>query len=141
MAHFSKIVDYTTGDELDITPNDTVLLGGITNWSRRRRLGPLVYAQWDYDGSFVDPNTGRTVYFEAGEWKRNANGDFFVETLGGRSLANRTLVMNQDLISSPGTWVHENLDIFHTAGQKTSRIKSIANLATRIAPFFFGRIR
>lgn len=63
----------------------------------------LVLAQWDEDGTHVDPVTGETVEHHKGELKTNPNGTYYYEKLDGRDVYERQVLNKMNVLTTDGS--------------------------------------
>ena len=63
-----------------------------------------VLAQWDEDGTHVDPVTGQTVQHQKGELKLNDNGTYYYESLDGRDTYGRQVLNKMNTITTDGSF-------------------------------------
>lgn len=127
LAQQNKIFDTETGKFLDKSANDLGLFGSIFNKT-------LVYAQWDDDGTNIDPFSGREVKHQKGEYKLNPEGNFYIETLGDRDVAGKQVVNPTDLITTDGSYFNK-IDFFDSDGKDKSIIGTTFKTAAEIAPY------
>ncbi len=126
LAQQSQIFDTKEGKFLDKSANDLGLLGSLFGET-------MVYAQWDDEGSHVDPITGREVRHKKGENKLNKDGNFYIETLGDREIYGKQVVNPTDLITTDGSYFNK-IDYFDSDGKDKSVIGTTFKVATQIAP-------
>ena len=98
-------------------------------------INPKVYAQWDEDGTHIDPITGETVQHQAGELKLNENGTYYTETLGNRNIYGRKVLTGFDTLTTDGSkW--NKLDFFDSDDIEKSTGGSLMRTVAQIAPAF-----
>lgn len=132
-AQTQRVVDYKTGKELDWTPDDDDKSGFFDFMF----IEPLVEAKWEEDGYHED-EMGRQIKHYAGEYKLNANGMPYYETLGDRDAANKSFLHWTDTLTTTGSkWDKYNFlasdGIDKSVGGTT--LKLIANVAPLFIPY------
>lgn len=96
---------------------------------------PMVYAQWDEDGTHVDPTTSQVVSHKKGEWKTDENGRFYLETLGNReSYGKQVLSALDTLVSEDSTM--QSIAFWESDEKEKSVMGTTMRLIAQIAPFF-----
>lgn len=120
LAQQSKVFDPTTNTWSEESANDLGLLNKFFG-------DTLVYAQWDEDGTHKDPQSGRIVSHNKGDWKINDDGNLFIEKLGQREIYGKQVVNPTDMLTTDGTLANR-FDFFDS----DSREKSIGKVATKV---------
>lgn len=133
LAQQQKIFDFTTGKELDLSPNDENLFENPLKYFKSLFDDPLVMASWDQDGQHVDPVTGMLTDHHKGELKLNDNGTYYYETLGDRSLVGKQVLSAMDMISVDGTGINK-YDFLDSDGLEKSTTGIIAKNIAAVAP-------
>ena len=82
----------------DDSPNETFFSNFFT---------PLVLAQYDSDGTHIDPITGQRVEHTKGSLKLNQKGNYYYEYLDGRDIYGRQLLNKTDIITQDGSWLNQ----------------------------------
>ncbi len=128
LAQRGKIFDTEKGEFLEESVNDRSVLGKLFGQT-------LVYAQWDEDGTHLDPVSNRMVKHSKGDWKVNNDGELFVETLGKREVYGKQVVNPMDALTTDGTLAN-SFDIFDADNKEANAIKTTLKIAAEIAPLF-----
>lgn len=139
LAQQSNIFDTETGKFLDKTANDLSLTKNPIGWFKSLFSDPLVYATWDSNGFHIDPNTKQKVQHQAGDFKINNAGEYYTETLNGRSLANKQVVSKTDLLTIDNEGINK-YDFFDSDSSDKSIPGIIAKSAVQLAPLFMGPV-
>ena len=139
LAQQSNIFDTETGKFLDKTANDLSLTKNPIGWFKSLFSDPLVYATWDSEGYHIDPNTKQKVHHQAGDFKINNAGEYYTETLNGRSLANKQVVSKTDLLTIDNEGINK-YDFFDSDSSDKSIPGIIAKSAVQLAPLFMGPV-
>lgn len=82
----------------DDSPNDSFFSNFFT---------PIVFAQYDSDGTHVDPISGELVEHKKGTPKLNPQGEYYYEYLDGRDIYGRQLLNKTDIITQDGSWLNQ----------------------------------
>lgn len=64
----------------------------------------LVMAQYDSDGTHVDPITGEKVEHHKGDLKTNQDGEFYYEKLDGRDVYGRRVLNKMNVLTTDGSF-------------------------------------
>lgn len=128
LAQQGKIFDIEKGQFLEESVNDRSILGKLFGQT-------LVYAQWDEEGSHLDPISNRMVKHSKGDWKINDDGELFVETLGKREVYGKQVVNPMDALTTDGTLANK-FDIFDSDNKESNALKTTLKIAAEIAPLF-----
>lgn len=132
IAQKGKVIDYATGKTLDWSANDK---GGFQGFNREA----LVLAQWDEEGTHMDPETGRMVKHAAGDYKYNSDGEICYETLGNRDASTKQFLGAFDTITEDGSFANK-FDIFDADDKEQNIAKTVARAALKYAPVALGAI-
>lgn len=129
-AQTQRVVDYKTGKELDWTPDDDDKSGFFDFMF----VEPLVEAKWEEDGYHKD-EYGREIKHFAGDYKLNANGMPYYETLGDRDAANKSFLHWTDTLTTTGSkW--DKYNFLASDGIDKSVAGTTAKMIATIAPLF-----
>lgn len=129
-AQTQRVVDYKTGKELDWTPDDDDKSGFFDFMF----VEPLVEAKWEEDGYHED-EMGRQIKHFAGEYKLNANGMPYYETLGDRDAANKSFLHWTDTLTTTGSkW--DKYNFLASDGIDKSVAGTTAKMIATVAPLF-----
>lgn len=102
----------------------------------------LVLAQWDNDGTHVDPITGATVEHKKGDPKVNNDGQFYYEQLDGRDIYGKQVLNKGNILTVDGSWANK-FDFFDSddVDQKNgvgSLMRNAALVGSMFLPFGIG---
>lgn len=97
-AQTQRVFDTKSGKELDWTPDDDDKSGFFDFMF----IDPLVEARWEEDG-FHEDAEGRKIKHYKGDYKLNANGMPYYETLGDRDAAGKNFLHWTDTLTSTGS--------------------------------------
>lgn len=136
LAQRSKIYDSKTGEFKDDSVNDMSFFKNPIKYIKSLFDEPLVYATYDEDTEELDPRTGQLVHHNKGEWKLNEDGEYYTETLNGRSLIGKEVVSAGDYVSEEGSFM-DKYDFFDSDGLDKSVTGTIAKNLTAVAPMLF----
>ena len=64
----------------------------------------LVMAQYDEDGTHIDPITGEKVEHHKGDLKTNQDGEFYYEKLDGRDVYGRRVLNKMNVLTTDGSF-------------------------------------
>ena len=95
----------------------------------------MVYAQWDEDGTHVDPATNKVVSHKKGQWKTDSEGKFYLETLGDREIYGKQVLSALDTLVSENSSM-QNFAFWESDEREKSVMGTTMNLVAHIAPFF-----
>lgn len=127
LAQQSKVFDSETNTWSDESLNELGLLDKIFGKT-------LVYAQYDEDGSHTDDATGQILNHKKGDWKTNADGNLFTETLGKREIYGKQVVNPSDVLTTDGSFW--NTFDFYDSDEREKSIPGVTfKLASQIAPY------
>lgn len=132
LAQQSEVKDYKTGDSLGWTPNDSMFSALLHE--------PVAVATWDEDGEHIDSITGKKVKHYAGENKLDNEGNFYYETLGGRSPQNKQILNLTDTLTEDGSWANK-WDFMDSDGLDKSISGTIMKTAFSVVPYFIPGVR
>lgn len=112
------------------TPNDS-FWGYFTD--------TLVMAQYDQDGTHVDPFTGEQVEHKAGDLKLDNTGNFYYEKLDGRDIYGRRVLNKMNVLTTDGSFWNQ-YDFFDSddINQKSiggTVLKNLALVGTMFIPY------
>ena len=99
IAQTQQVYDPETGKWSD-APNDTFM--GLPYF-----FDTLVLAQWDEDGTHVDPVSGEEVKHSKGELKLNDDGTYYYEKLAGRSVYDKQVLNKMNILTTDGSWINK----------------------------------
>ena len=141
LAQMSKVFDYETGEYRDYSPNDKALFNGKHDygmgWLSSLFDDPLVMAQYEEDGTHIDPITGQEVTHHKGDYKLNDQGTYYYETLGGRTPVGKRVLSMMDTITIDGQGINK-YDFFDSDDVEKSVPKVIASNVVSLLPMFIG---
>lgn len=72
----------------------------------------LVLAQYEEDGTHTDLLTGETVEHKKGQYKTDAEGNFYYEKLDGRDIYGRKVLNKMNILTTDGSYWNEHFDFF-----------------------------
>lgn len=112
------------------TPNDS-FWGYFTD--------TLVMAQYDKDGTHLDPFTGEQVEHKAGDLKLDNTGNFYYEKLDGRDIYGRRVLNKMNVLTTDGSFWNQ-YDFFDSddINQKSiggTVLKNLALVGTMFIPY------
>lgn len=129
-AQTQQVFNWETQEFEDWTPNDDNKRGLLHFW----KTPALIEARWEEDGTHTD-SEGRVLVHKEGDWKLNAEGNPYYETLGNRNTANKNFLHLSDTLTIDGsTW--NKYDFFDSDGKEKSIAGITGKLAFSIAPIF-----
>lgn len=134
-AQGSKIFDTSTGKFTDKSVNDISLFGNPFQYIKSLWGDPLVYATYDKDTWWTDPFSGERILKHKGEYKLNDDGEYYTETLGGRSLRGKQVVSAADYLTSENSIVNK-YDFFDSDDLEKSKTGVIAKNIAAALPMF-----
>lgn len=118
-AQSNRIFDPKNNKWLDETPESMSFF--------KKMFGEtLVYAQWDENGTHVDPMTGQEVQHYKGQRKTDENGNYYTELIGDRELLDKKVVSVSDILTKEDSWINQ-YDFFDSDGYD----KSAAGIAMK----------
>lgn len=137
MAQQSKIWDSEKGEWTNYSPNDISLVKNPLGWFKSLFDDPLVKATWDEEGDHKDPITKRMVHHQKGDLRLNDEGQYFYETLGGRSPIGKEVLSSFDILTVDGEGINK-YDFIDSDGLDKSVTGTIAKTALTVAPLFLN---
>ena len=138
LAQGNHIFDPETGQFLKETPESLPFY--------KKMFGEtLIYAKWEEDGVHTDPETGETVRHRKGQWKTDADGNYYTEYLGNRDLRENQVVALGDILTDEGALMNK-VDFWDSDGYDKSGFGIFMKAAVPIAlavipytrPYFIG---
>ena len=139
LAEAQKIFDWNTKQFKDETPEDNALFKNPFKYIGQifsSITQPLVLAKYEEDTDEIDPLTGEMVHHKAGENKLNENGEYYFETLGGRSINNKQVLSLGDIITKEDTAINK-YDFFDSDDIEKSPTGVIVKNLVSVAPLAF----
>ena len=136
LAEKQKIFDWKNERFTDETPESSALFTNPFKFIDRLFSEPLILAKYDEDGEHRDPITGEMVSHKAGENKLNSNGEYYFETLGGRSIAGKKVLSLGDILTKEDSAINK-YDFFDSDDMEKSPEGVIAKNLAAIAPMAF----
>ena len=103
IAQSQKIYDTKSQTFKEESVNDRVLGNSPLKWLGDIFSEPLVIAQWDEDGEHKDLITGEIKSHKKGDYKYNADGTFYYETLGGRDVYGKQVLNKMNTLTVDGS--------------------------------------
>lgn len=94
-----------------------------------------VLAQYDEDGTHIDPISGDTVTHKAGQYKLNELGKPYYESLNGRDVYGKQVLNKFDILTKEDSTFNK-YDFFDTDGYDKNAFGSILKTTAQIAPMF-----
>lgn len=135
LAEKQKIYNWTKNTFEEDSPEDMALFSNPIKFISNLLSEPLVLAKYEEDIDEIDPLTGKMVHHTAGEKKTNSEGEYYYETLGGRSLVGKEVLSIGDILTKEDSYVNK-YDFFDsddleksTAGIITKNLAAIAPMA------------
>lgn len=136
IAQSQQVFNTETGKFENYTPHDLALFNGKSDfglsWLKSLFSDPLVLATYDKDE--IDKQ-GRKHY--KGDYKLNANGTYYYETLNGRSPVGKEVLSSLDNLTVEGTKVNK-YDFFDSDDIEKSVTGTIAKNVVQLVPIFIG---
>lgn len=136
LAQRQKIFDTSSKKEKDYSANDASLFSNPFRWFEELVSEPLVLATYDKDESSINPITGQMEQHKKGEKKINGAGEYYLETLGGRSVIGKQFLSMGDIITSDTSSINK-YDFFDSDGLEKSTAGVIAKNLAAVAPMAF----
>ena len=99
LAQSKRIFDYENNKFLDQTPEDSSLFRNPIEFIKNIFSDSLVLAQYEEDGEHIDPITGLKVQHRKGDNKIGNDGEYYYETLGGRSIIGKKVLSIGDILT------------------------------------------
>lgn len=99
----------------------------------------LVMAQYDSDGTHVDPITGEKVEHHKGDLKTNQDGEFYYEKLDGRDVYGRRVLNKMNVLTTDGSFWNK-YDFFDSDDMQQKSIggtmmKNLALVGSMFIPY------
>lgn len=130
LAQRGKVYDWDTG-KWSKSANERKILDKFFG-------DTLVYAQWDEDGTHIDPISGNTVSHSKGDWKLDEDGNLHTETIGKREIYGKMVVNPTDILTTDGSLLNK-FDFFDSDGKRKSigkaTVKTLVEIAPLLIPF------
>lgn len=136
LAEKQKIFNWETQKFENYTPEDNALFTNPFKFIGNLFSEPLVLAKYDEDTDEINPLTGMMEHHKKGDNKLNANGEYYFETLGGRSIIGKNVLSQADLLTKEDSAVNK-YDFFDSDDLEKSAGGVIAKNLTAIAPMVF----
>lgn len=136
LAQQQKIFDVTSGKEKDYSANQASLFFNPFRWFKELISEPLVLATYDKDEDSINPITGQMEHHKKGEKKINGAGEYYLETLGGRSVIGKQFLSMGDIITSDTSAINK-YDFFDSDGLEKNTSGVIAKNLVSVAPMAF----
>lgn len=136
LAEKQKIFDWKEGKFINETPEDSTLFSNPFNFLKNLLSEPLVLAKYEEDVDEINPLTGTLEHHAKGENKLNSEGEYYFETLGGRSLIGKEVLSLGDVLTKEDSAVNK-YDFFDSDDLEKSVAGTIAKNLTAIAPMVF----
>ena len=142
IAQANKIWDSEKGEYREQSPNDYALFNGKKDYGANFLKfalfeDPLVLAQYDEDGTHIDPITGQEKKHKKGDYKLNEEGTYYYETLNGRSPLGKQVLSLTDVITVDGTGINK-YDFADSDDIEKSVGGVIAKNVAALVPIFIG---
>lgn len=137
LAQTQKIWDSKNNKYLDYSPNDIAFTESPIKYIKQLFKDPLVRAQWEEDGTHIDPITGVERKHKRGEDKINEEGTYYYETLGGRSPIGKQILSSFDILTVDGKGINK-YDFFDSDDIEKSVGGVIAKNVASLLPIFIG---
>ncbi len=135
IAQSQKIWDTANNEYKDFSSNDKALSNGLFDWLDQVFSDPLVLAQYEEDGTHVDPITGLTKKHSKGDYKLNDKGTYYYETLNDRSPVGKEVLSVFDTLSVDGEGINK-YDFFDSDDIEKSISGVIAKNVATLLPLF-----
>lgn len=136
-AQKSKIFDTATGQWSEDTLNDRAFVNSPLKWIQTVLGDPLVYAVYNEDGEHYDTFSGRMVKHSKGQYKLNAKGNPYTETLNGRSLIGKEVVSAADVLTVDKEGI-DKYNFFDSDDLEKSVTGTVMKTVASVAPMFMG---
>ena len=136
LAQSKRIFDYEQNKFLNETPEESSLFKNPINFIKNLFSEPLVMAQYEEDGIHADPITGQLVQHYKGENKIGNDGEYYYETLGGRSLVGKKVLSIGDILTPEDSALNK-FDFFDSDDIEKSAGGVIAKNLALVAPMVF----
>ena len=136
LAEQQKIFDTKNNKFLNYTPDDAALFKNPIRWVKELFSEPLVLATYDQDEDSINPITGQMEHHVKGEKKLNPAGEYYFETLNGRSVIGKNVLSMGDILTSE-TSALNSIDFFDSDDLDKNPAGVIAKNLAAIAPMVF----
>lgn len=137
LAQMNKIWDSEAQRYKSYSPDDISLTNNLFGFLNNLFSDPLVLAQWEEDGTHIDPVTGQLRSHVKGDYKLNDKGTYYYETLNGRSPIGKQVLSVLDNLTPEDSKIND-YDFFDSDDlQKSVPGVIFKNVATLI-PIFIG---
>lgn len=136
LAEQQKIFDVKNNKFLNYSPDDASLFKNPIRWVKEIFSEPLVLATYDQDEDSINPITGQMEHHVKGEKKLNPAGEYYFETLNGRSVIGKNVLSLGDIITSE-TSALNSVDFFDSDDLEKNPIGVVAKNLAAIAPMAF----
>lgn len=137
LAQQQNIFNSETGNFENYTPNDMSFTEDPIKWLKNLYQDPLVLATYDQDTIDYDPISGEWVLYKKGQNKLNDQGQYYYETLNGRSTHGKEVLSSFDILTTDGIGLNK-YDFFDSDGLDKSITGVIAKSAAAVAPLLIG---
>jgi hypothetical protein len=137
LAQQSNVIDSTTGQDLGYSPNDVALFSNPLGFIKELGSDPLVLATWEEEGDHYDPITNSTYHHYKGDYKLNADGEYYYETLGDRSPIGKEFLSMSDIITVDGQGLNK-YDFFDSDGLDKSVTGTVFKMLFTAAPMLIA---
>ena len=129
LAEKQKIFNWEEGKYEDLTPESSALFSNPIRFVQNLFSDPLVLAEYEQDE--IDPITGEQHY--KGDKKLNDKGEYYFETLGGRSIVGKKILSLGDILTKEDSLINK-YDFFDSDDFEKSTTGVIAKNLASIAP-------
>lgn len=136
LAEKQKIFDWEKGVFKNETPEDSALFSNPIKFISNLFSQPLVLAKYEEDVDEINPLTGVMEHHTKGENKINSEGEYYFETLGGRSLIDKQVLSIADVLTKEDSAINK-YDFFDSDDLEKSVGGVITKNLTAIAPMVF----
>ena len=136
LAQRQHIIDFSTGKDKGYSANDASLFSNPIRWFKELFSEPIVLATYDKDEDSINPITGQMEHHRKGDKKLNGGGEYYLETLSGRSPIGKTFLSMGDIVTSDTSYINK-YDFFDSDGLDKNISGTIAKNLTAVAPMAF----
>ena len=136
LAQRQNIFDFKSKKQKEYSANDASLFSNPFRWFEELISEPLVLATYDQDEDSINPITGQMEHHKKGEKKLNGAGEYYLETLGGRSVIGKEFLSMGDIITSDTSAINP-YDFFDSDGLEKNAGGVIAKNLVALAPMAF----
>lgn len=137
LAQQQNIFNSETGNFENYTPNDMSFTEDPIKWLKNLYQDPLVLATYDQDTIDYDPISGEQILYKKGQNKLNDQGQYYYETLNGRSTHGKEVLSSFDILTTDGVGLNK-YDFFDSDGLDKNITGVIAKSAAAVAPLLIG---